>query len=254
MKKIILLYSFIISAAQLQAQNFIDKAVIEYEVKTSIKKTMGSGGMFEEALKEKLPDFKIHYYHLSFDNNKSIYRFHHKDSKATLPDWWDENEDENGWYADHNSGISITQKMLGGSPILVQDSILKINWKLSNESRMIAGFNCRKATGIIMDSVYVFAFYSEELLLPGGPCNINGLPGTILGLTIPRLYSSWIATSVSVNNVNSNEIKPYTAKKTYTRKSFEAKVKESTQGWYDADSDNPEENKSYYLFLWNTLL
>lgn len=254
MKKIFLLYTLIISAAQMQAQNFIDKALIEYEVKTSIKKTMGSGGFFEDAFKEKLPDFKTNYFHLVFDNNKSIYRFHHKDPKSTIPEWFSENEEENSWFSDYNSGISSMKKILGGNTMLVQDSILKINWKLSNESRMIAGFNCRKATGIIMDSVYVFAFYSEELLLPGGPCNINGLPGTILGLTIPRLYTSWIATKVEVANVKTSEIKPAVSKKVYTRSSYEAMLIERTKDWVETDPDEPDANKWYRLFIWNAML
>ncbi len=95
-----------------------------------------------------------------------------------------------------------------GSSIIVQDSIKNIQWKLSNETRMIAGFNCRKATGKIFDSVYVFAFYTDEILIPGGPASINGLPGTILGVTIPRLFTSWIATKVSVTSVAENDIKP----------------------------------------------
>src|SRR5688572_5179859 len=94
------------------------------------------------------------------------------------------------------------QKNVYGSNFNVEDSIPAIQWKLSNENRMIAGFNCRKATGIIMDSVYVFAFFTEEIMIPGGPCSISGLPGMILGLTIPRLYTSYIATKIMVNDVD----------------------------------------------------
>ena len=38
----------------------------------------------------------------------------------------------------------------------------------------------------------------------------------VLGLTIPRLYTSFIATKVNVNGVNPAVIKPVTSKKYYT--------------------------------------
>ena len=49
-----------------------------------------------------------------------------------------------------------------GGEFYVQDSIQKIEWKLSNENRIIAPVsNCRKTVGKIMDSVHVFAFYTD---------------------------------------------------------------------------------------------
>ena len=84
----------------------------------------------------------------------------------------------------------------------------------------IAGFNCRKAVGKIFDSVYIFVFYAEEIPISGGPCAIRGLPGMIMGMTIPRLYTSWIATKVNVVSVNENVIKPSAAKKMYFKKEY----------------------------------
>ena len=62
----------VLAISSLHAQQFITKAVIEYEVKANIKKTMGSG-MFEEMIKENLPTFKTGYYTYTFANNKSVY-------------------------------------------------------------------------------------------------------------------------------------------------------------------------------------
>ena len=86
---------------------------------------------------------------------------------------------------------------------------------------MIAGFNCRKAVTKIFDSVYVFAFYTDEIIISGGPCSINGLPGMILGVTIPRLYTSWIATKVMLNGVDENTIKPVTVRRIIDLKTLE---------------------------------
>ena len=71
---------------------------------------------------------------------------------------------------------------------------------------MIAGFNCRKAYTVLFDSVYVFAFYTDEITISGGPVGLHGLPGMILGVTVPRMYSSWIATKVNITGVDEKKI------------------------------------------------
>jgi GLPGLI family protein len=50
------------------------------------------------------------------------------------------------------------QKQIAGTNFVIADSI-KIEWKITNENREIAGYNCRKAVGKIMDDVYVLLFY-----------------------------------------------------------------------------------------------
>jgi GLPGLI family protein len=90
------------------------------------------------------------------------------------------------------------QKQIAGTNFVIADSIPKIEWKITNENREIVGYNCRKAVGKIMEDVYVFAFYTDDITISGGPCSINGLPGMIFRLTIPRLYTSYVATKVDV--------------------------------------------------------
>jgi GLPGLI family protein len=50
----------------------------------------------------------------------------------------------------------------------VEDSIPNIQWKITNEHREIAGYNCRKAVGKIMDDVY--GIYTDDITISGGPC------------------------------------------------------------------------------------
>ncbi len=47
-----------------------------------------------------------------------------------------------------------------------------------------------------MDSIYVVAFYTDEILTTGGPESFTGLPGMILGIAIPHEHVSWFATKV----------------------------------------------------------
>jgi GLPGLI family protein len=253
MKNIVLSAVLFFTAGQLPAQQFIDKAVIEYEVKTNVKKTMGNSS-WAEMLKDQMPQFKTGYFTFTFADNKSIYKFDHWDEKAKVPEFLRKNDEDNIWYFDFTNNRFNMQKAVYGSNFNIDDSIPVIDWKITNESREIAGFNCRKAVGKIMDSVYVFAFYSDEITIPGGPCSVNGLPGMILGLTIPRMYVSFIATKVMVQGVNAATIKPVQVKKYYTYGSLKSTIKSRIKEWI-SDDDDDEDNKMWVnQFLWNIYL
>ena len=241
----------VLITTKLPAQQFLDKAVIEYEVKTNIKKTMGDNS-WDEKLKELMPQFKTGYYLYTFADNKSIFQFDHWLPNLKIPEYLRRNDEENIWYMDHTNNKFAMQKTIFGSVFITEDSIPVINWKVTNESRIIAGFNCRKAEGKISDSVYVFAFYTDEILIPGGPCSINGLPGMILGVTIPRMYTSWIATKIMVNNVPVNTIKPVSSKKSFNMASMTSTIKERTKDW--VRSDDPDSKKWMEQLLWNIIL
>lgn len=249
--KIYFIAALFFSVSQLNAQQlFINKAVVEYEMKVNVKKTMGNNS-WDEMLKENMPQFKTGYFRYTFADNKSVYKFDHWDDKK-VPEWMRKNDEENVWYFDYTNNRFNMLKNVFGSNFNVEDSIPVIEWRLTNENRIIAGFNCRKAVGKIMDSVYVFAFYSDEIAISGGPCSINGLPGMILGLTIPRMYASWIATKVMVNDVDVSIIKPVTAKKYYTNKTLRTTLKDRTKEW--VSEDDPDSQKWIEQLYWSTLL
>lgn len=252
MKKGILFFAIVfICNSNIHAQQFIDKATIEFEVKTNVKKTMGNG-MWADLLKD-MPQYKTGYFNFSFSGGKSIYKFDHWADGPKVPEFLRKDDELSTYFFDHNVQKMHQQKLIRGSEFYVQDSIPKIKWRLSNESREIAGFNCRKAVGVIMDSVYIFAFYTEEILIPGGPCSISGLPGMIMGLTIPRLYTSFIATKVKLSGVDETEIKPAAAKKPSTRADLRNFILERMKEWY---SDNDDEDSKNWRnnFVWSVLL
>lgn len=250
--KIVLTAFALFVIISVHAQQFISKAVIEYEVKANIKKTLGNN-MWDEMMKENLPTFKTGYYTYTFANNKSIYKFDHWDPTLKIPKFLKDSDEENQWYFDHNTGLFNMQKNVYGSNFNIEDSIPALEWKLTNESRVIAGFNCRKAVSKMFDSVYVFAFYTDEIMIPGGPCSISGLPGMILGLTIPRLFTSWIATRVMLNGVNESVIKPVSVKKNYSLKDLRSTLNERTKDWFRW-GDAAEIKQQKARFEWTTIL
>ena len=89
-----------------------------------------------------------------------------------------------------------------GQKVIIKDSVKNMKWKITDEYREIAGYNCRRANGLTPDSVYVIGYYAVEIPIDGGPESINGLPGLILGLVVPSQHVSYFATKVEiVNNV-----------------------------------------------------
>jgi GLPGLI family protein len=214
-----------------QAQIFIEKGMIEYEVKVNNHKALGEG-TWAEMFRDKIPKLSTSFFQLTFNTDKSIYLFNRKDEKTKAPSWMNEGSEDNIWYNDYKSESFVQQKSVFGDTYLLTDSLIKIDWKMTNETREIAGFNCRKAVGKLFDSVYVFAFYTDEITVSGGPMGLHGLPGMILGVTIPRMFSSWIATKLEINGINYNALNtpPTKGKKKKAKELQETAVK-VTKEW-----------------------
>lgn len=253
MKSILFFITVLLFTITIQAQQFINKAVIEYEVNTNLKKTM-SNHSWDEMIKENLSDLKTSYFTYTFADNKSIYKFDRWSPKTKIPKHLKDIDEENIWYFDFASGKINMQKQIVGTNFVIADSIPKIEWKITNEHREIAGYNCRKAVGKIMDDVYVFAFYTDDITISGGPCSINGLPGMILGLTIPRLYTSFIATKIDLEVSNKSEIKPITSKKAYDLIELKSFLEEKTKDWFSYGEDKEENKRQKNMFFWNAFL
>ena len=229
MKKI-LIALFICFCSMAHAQQFIGSGMIEFEVRTNNHKSMGDG-MWAEMFKDKIPQFSTTYYHFTFNENKSVYKFDRKDEKTKMP-WSNGSEEDNIWFNDYSNGTFTDQKFVFDNTYLLSDSLIQIDWRIvPNETREIAGFNCRKAVGKIFDSVYVFAFYTDEITVPGGPMGIHGLPGMILGITIPRMFTSWIATKVEIAGVNTNIITAPQKGKKKKAADLQDNVKKVTEDW-----------------------
>ncbi|WP_166332334.1 GLPGLI family protein [Sphingobacterium chungjuense] len=120
---------------------------------------------------------------------------------------------------------------LAGSNIYVKDSLLNVKWKITDEYREIAGYSCRRANGVVLDSVYVVAFYTDQIPLSAGPNVMHGLPGMILGLVVPEQHFNMYATKV---DFSSPVIKTNIGGKratAMTRREMEAKMRETMGNW-----------------------
>lgn len=78
----------------------------------------------------------------------------------------------------------------------VYDSIPDFNWEITDETKTILGFICKKATAKFRGS-NISAYFTEEIPIPFGPWKFDGLPGLILKVVSNDYIDiSWVATSI----------------------------------------------------------
>ncbi|WP_449436300.1 GLPGLI family protein [Pedobacter steynii] len=211
MNRPVFLFLFCVLPFKLLAQQlFIPNGKITFEKKINMVRALSELGLSDD-VKASMTKYKSNNWDLYFDRTRSIYKAQKKDDNDDdLMYFMSPGESTNQLYADYTNKTRVLKKNLMGDDYLLKDTIPKINWKIMHDIRIISGYECRKAIGRINDTVYVVAFYTDEILLRGGPEGFSGLPGMILGLAIPRLNTTWFATKVEAFTNFNNEIQPPT--------------------------------------------
>jgi GLPGLI family protein len=236
---ILLLHCSLVNAQN--NKRFSSEGIIEFEKTVNmyaiISKTINKDNesflkpAFEEYKKQK-PQFKKLKSTLTFNHNETLF--------TPLPD---ENGSDafggdnpmvsqnNVTYTNLSTLNSVTQKNVYEEKFLVKDSLRQIKWKITDEVRDIAGYSCRRANALIMDSVYVVAFYTDEIPVSGGPESFSGLPGMILGLALPHENVTWFATKVTDQAIAANAIKPPVKGKPVNNKQLLSTIQAVMKDW-----------------------
>jgi len=215
MKKIILIIIIIATGLTTFSQKFVSSGKIEFERKVNLHKLYDYEGTYGDYIKKNAPQFLTSYFDLIFREDKSVYKPGREVNDIKANNWKNFPGSENTVFNDYSSASSTSSKQVFEQLFLIQDSMPKMNWKLTGETRKIAGFLCRRAETIIMDSVYIVAFYTDEILATGGPESFSGLPGMILGVGIPRMHVTIFATKLELMDVKDTDLKqPAKGKKT----------------------------------------
>ena len=235
MKKIFIAFTILFAQNTFAQSVIIEKAKIEFERQVNVWASLPQGE-FGDRMKQNTPQYSSTFFTFESDGNKSLYSPVPVKEVATGRGFFmsaGSLANDNIVYSNFENSTSVSLKNVFEKTYLIEDSLRNAKWKITNDFREIAGFNCRRATTIIMDSVFVVAFYTDEIMIPGGPESLNGLPGMIMGLVINRLHTTWYATKVSITSVNSSAIVPPTkarSEKT-TRKKLGDVLRSSFSNW-----------------------
>ena len=245
MKKILLsiIVLHLLTSGILYGQNahFTTSGVIEYEktinmfalLKRQINKDNEAfyQPIYDSYIKNQ-PQFKKLKSTLSFTDNKTLFKPVPDESSSGA--FFGDNaivNQNNTVFTDLGTKTSIDQKNVFEDIFLVKDSTRKIRWKITDETRDIAGFTCRRANAIVLDSIYVVAFYTDRIPVSGGPESFTGLPGMILGLALPHENITWFATKVTEATVDDKAILPPKKGKPVNNDGLKKTLNAATKDW-----------------------
>jgi|SRR5690606_3641380 GLPGLI family protein len=117
------------------------------------------------------------------------------------------------YYKDINNK-EINYKFYNGEKTYnIIDKPFDWNWKITDETKEIAGYTCRKAISKLM-GYHFEAWYTEDIPVSAGPEKFDGLPGLILYAN--SVGEEYIAYSIKNLEISPKIEKPVFSGKTYT--------------------------------------
>ena len=248
LKLIILLLCCYGLNASAQNARFTTQGIVKYEkrvnmyaiIKEQIKRYPNETyySSFFESYQKSNPQFKVLKSNLTFSNDQTLFK--PEEETAVTSGFFSDNaltQQNNIITTNTKAGISTAQKKVYEETYLVKDSTRKINWKITNEFRNIAGYDCRRANALIMDSIYVVAFYTDQIPVSGGPESFTGLPGMILGVALPYENVTWFATSILDQPITEETIKVPTKGKSVSNVQLFKILSEAVKDWGKSAQD-----------------
>lgn len=211
---------------------FSRRVIVTYEKKENNKLKLQ--GVKDDSWKKyalaRLPATYSTFFTLYIDGDKAAYFF---DKEQGLEQSYLRRQiaNQNNVWTDFSGGQQVAQKQIYETLFLVEDTLPRFSWKIHAETREIAGYMCRKATTVLDDSLVVVAFYTDQIMQSSGPESFGGLPGTILGLAIPRLYATWFATKVELSASPEEKFVPASKGKVVDRKALKKNLEAITKSW-----------------------
>jgi GLPGLI family protein len=213
MKKILLsltVFTFLSANAQMKQGKVVYERVTQLNINTNSE------------FAHLMPKQRTDNFELLFGNNQSIWQI--------IPNAEGDNSTVSGpgfvmrmagnndvTYYNFENSKRVDQREMFEREFLVEDSISKLKWKLSDEKKTILNFNATKAVAErigtrnimtmengemkrqqVADTSYITAWFTSEIPVPAGPTEYQGqLPGLILELSINNGRTIYKAVEVS---------------------------------------------------------
>ncbi len=271
MNKIIITIALVIVSFTSFAQDFQGMAVYESKTSTAEFKSRMEGNkditpemqkMFEERMKSMFEKTFV----LNFDKNASIYKEEEKLDAPGTQGGGNMRMMTSSFlggggtqYKNIKEKIFTIDKEMMGKEFLIQDTLPKLDWKMSQETKEIGGYMCFKATakqkasqsdfrnfrmkkqeenkgkkeaaekpkstglmasdGEIPKEIEVVAWYTPEIPVSNGPENYFGLPGLILEVSAGK--TTLLCSKIVMNVKDKKEIKAPTNGKVVTQKEYD---------------------------------
>jgi len=251
-----ILISYIVNAQ-------VKEGKVIYERTMQMQRPQG----IDEEMARMIPSSRKDNFELMFANNQSIWQM--------LPNPEGDNNTFTGGggnvmvrmagnddiiYHDFTTAKRTDQRELFEKEFLVSDSISKLSWKLSDETKTVLNHTVRKATTQrisprmqmtmengemkrqeVMDTSNIVAWFTSDITVPAGPQEFQGqLPGLILELDVNNGRALYKAIELSTK-VNASNIKEPKGGKRITSAEF---TKEREKLMEEMRRNNPGGNRT----------
>lgn len=195
-----------------------------------------ANGKASADLKRLAGQFRTTQFSLDFNSNSTLYTPYPQNK--LLVNAGRQQAENNIVYTDCKHNLYQSARIIFNELFIVEDTLERINWKITNEKRNIAGVECRRANAIIFDSIYVVAFYADAIPVSSGPELFSGLPGMILGISLPHLHINIFATKVlNQSGKMKNLSKPFYKQPVLTNRQLKSTLMRNYKEWgSDAES------------------
>ncbi len=226
------LLAIIIICGSLIATSQVTSGKIIYERKTNLLKKYSDNEDMKEWIKDKKDKFDR--FQLVFNDTACLFMPDDEDDAVQSFDWA---TSKNTHYQNFKTGERLSGYAIWGELQFVKDSLKYREWKMTNQERHIAGYDCRMAIWYKNDTTRIYAWYSEEIVPSIGPESFTGLPGAILGLATEDGGVVYFAKKVIEEKVNNlHDLVPTPKPKHILKEEeFVAKLKKRFEGnpWGD---------------------
>ena len=233
----------LLSVSLLQAQK--NSGQVNYERVTKMTARFNINGVENE-----MPQTRNDNFELFFGNNQSLWKTVDPDnedatsSPTTTSDGGMQVHmvvagSNDVMYCNFETGKKTEKREFLDKTFIVDDSIRKMKWKMTGDTKTILNHNCMKAIATristqtrmtmdngkterkeIQDTANIVAWFTNDIPVPAGPAEFQGqLPGLILEMDISNGRQTFMATGI-VDKADLSVIKEPTGKKHYTPDEF----------------------------------
>src|ERR1700712_1187003 len=209
----------------------VKEGKIIYERKTNMYKRLPPEN---EDMKSMLPEFNITKEQLLFSGDESV--FNSLPDDADIRDQAGEGQDgrrinfrmgggNSETYKNYDTQQLIELTELGPKKYIIEDTLRKLAWKLTDDTMTVKGYHCKKATTKNKQGDNIAAWYTEDIAIPSGPQQFGGLPGLILKIDIGDSWMVFTATDIQTS-IDRQLVKAPTGAKKITRQEFQKMMDE----------------------------
>jgi len=212
----------------------------------TVKLQMSFAGM-PGGLEQQLPSSRTDKYELVFGNNQSLWKQEEQENNDDDVTGGSEGMQirmvvagsNDVLYCNFDKSRRVEKRELFDKTFIVDDTITKLKWKMTGESKTILNHNCMKAETVriskrttvnmdngkierkeIDDTAKIVAWFAMDIPVSAGPSEFQGqLPGLILELDVRNGDQVYLANSIA-ETADLAVIKEPTGKKKYTQEEF----------------------------------